>query len=498
MKDYQQTITDLALMGEDWTEEAIAAVMRDQENEQDKLRGRNEQLNHARRQLQLKMQMGLPSPSPMKSPDMMRSPEKLEEPGQNEGQGHVESRVRDRILATSENMTFCTFLYFYFWHLWAGSTVYSIAYFIFFGQILLLETPAKLLGYNKMQKWQPVIDEQFGYIWTWVLLVMVPLIPGLYFNVLSIDATGHRTAMWVGFVLTAVFLAACAGSTNLLLNPNESNNLFQGMNTSYNNYYKSGWLFMFGLTYFFMNWGPLPSIFVITAELFPTRWRCTGYGLVHAAATFWAFIGVFAFLYAVQPMQYHTTFAYPCDNTGTGTGTGTGNNKLTSVPIPSDFFPYGKKACLRLNDCPHGRTVSAGDALGSSCLNCISGTQSGCYPFGIGLEGAMSIMIPILLFGAAVTQLLPVTTKMSLEGVSYQNEDDDETSALMRNDNNNGDGNGIGDGNADRNIPDAGATANASAAGSVNNMNDVANNALMGGSGNIQMMQKPAESQIYV
>jgi Sugar (and other) transporter len=346
-----------------------------------------------------------------------------------------------------------------------------------------------------MQKWQPVVEEQFGYIWTWVLLVMVPLIPGLYFNVLSIDATGHRTAMWVGFVLTAVFLAACAGSTNLLLNPNESNNLFQGMNTSYNSYYKSGWLFMFGLTYFFMNWGPLPSIFVITAELFPTRWRCTGYGLVHAAAMFWAFIGVFAFLYAVQPLQYHTTFAYPCDSQA-GTSTGSNNNKLTSVPVPADLFPYGKKACMRLNDCPHGRTVSYGDALGSSCLNCISGTLSGCNPFGIGLEGAMSIMIPILLFGAAATQLLPVTTKMSLEGVSYQNEEEDETSALMRNENNNNNGNVNGD---ERYMQGAGAQANAGAAGytndtmnnNVNNNVDNVDNASMGG--NIQMMQMPGE-----
>ena len=33
---------------------------------------------------------------------------------------------------------------------------------------------------------------------------------------------------------------------------------------------------MYALTFFFMSWGPLSTVFVITAELFPTKWRATG------------------------------------------------------------------------------------------------------------------------------------------------------------------------------------------------------------------------------
>ena len=39
-----------------------------------------------------------------------------------------------------------------------------------------------------------------------------------------------------------------------------------------------GWLFMYALTFFCMSWGPLSSVFLITAELFPTKWRATGKG----------------------------------------------------------------------------------------------------------------------------------------------------------------------------------------------------------------------------
>ena len=41
----------------------------------------------------------------------------------------------------------------------------------------------------------------------------------------------------------------------------------------------------------------------------------------------------------------------------------------------------------------------------------------GCYPFGLGLIGSMGIMVPILMFGAVLTMVLPVTDRQSLEGL---------------------------------------------------------------------------------
>lgn len=105
-KDYQKTITDLAAQGEDWTEEAIAAVMRDQENEEDKV-------------------------------DII-----------------PEHQVPE--------ISFCGFLYHYSWHLIAASLIYSVVNFVFYGQCILIEPAIKILGYNKTQGWQRIADEQFG------------------------------------------------------------------------------------------------------------------------------------------------------------------------------------------------------------------------------------------------------------------------------------------------------------------------------------------------
>jgi hypothetical protein len=56
----------------------------------------------------------------------------------------------------------------------------------------------------------------------------------------------------------------------------------------------AGWLVLFGGAFFFMSWGPLTSIFVITAELFPTKWRATG--VLHATV---ALCGVVSLLRCV-------------------------------------------------------------------------------------------------------------------------------------------------------------------------------------------------------
>ena len=357
-KDYQKTITDLAAQGEDWTEEAIAAVMRDQEN------------------------------------------------------------VEDRAEIAPENevpdVSFFSFLWQYSWHLWAASTVFSVVQFIFYGQVLVMEPIVKVIGYNKTQGWQGQIDEQLGYVVGWVILFLVPLIPGLFFTVLTIDAIGHRVLQWISFIITIGFLAAAAASKDFLLNPNHANDI-NGMN-SYFPYMRGAWCFLLAATFFFMAWGPLTTIYVITAELFPTKWRCTGYGFVYAAANFWGFIGIFAFIYAMQPSYKAFTYSYPC-------------NRAKS---PSDYYPWWNNACKKLNDCPLGRAVPIGNPLLSPCVHCMEGItlrdkanpsrRTGCNPFGLGTSGALAIMIPVLMLGACFTQLLPVCTYNSLEDINYMNE----------------------------------------------------------------------------
>ncbi|KAL2520029.1 putative inorganic phosphate transporter 1-7 [Forsythia ovata] len=57
---------------------------------------------------------------------------------------------------------------------------------------------------------------------------------------------------------------------------------------------------MYGLTFFFANFGPNSTTFVVPAEIFPARFRSTCHGISAAAGKAGAIVGAFGFLYAAQ------------------------------------------------------------------------------------------------------------------------------------------------------------------------------------------------------
>lgn len=89
-------------------------------------------------------------------------------------------------------MSICGFLYHYSWHLFACSCCYSVVNFVFFGQLLQVNQVLKYVGYNKQQEFQSTLDESMGYVKGFVLVVLVPLVPGYYFAAFTIDSLGHR------------------------------------------------------------------------------------------------------------------------------------------------------------------------------------------------------------------------------------------------------------------------------------------------------------------
>jgi len=89
---------------------------------------------------------------------------------------------------------------------------------------------------------------------------------------------------------------------------------------------------------------------------------------------------------------------------------------------------YGLDVCLRLNLCLIGRRTAT-DVVGDACVECINPLQqAGCYPFGLGVSGSLTVMVAILMVGAAWTMHLPLTDQRSLEAIAskYDPYDDDE------------------------------------------------------------------------
>ncbi|XP_065626076.1 low affinity inorganic phosphate transporter 1-like [Quercus suber] len=69
---------------------------------------------------------------------------------------------------------------------------------------------------------------------------------------------------------------------------------------------------MYSLTFFFANFGPNATTFIIPAEIFPARLRSTCHGISAAAGKAGAIVGAFGFLYAAQSTNPAKTDAgYP-------------------------------------------------------------------------------------------------------------------------------------------------------------------------------------------
>ena len=83
---------------------------------------------------------------------------------------------------------------------------------------------------------------------------------------------GRLKIQLMGFIFMTGFMAAIAGAYNMLLDRSTTQDSLQpsiGVN---------GFVVMYALTFFFANWGPNATTFVIPAELFPTTWKSTGHG----------------------------------------------------------------------------------------------------------------------------------------------------------------------------------------------------------------------------
>ena len=69
---------------------------------------------------------------------------------------------------------------------------------------------------------------------------------------------------------------------------------------------------MYAFTFFFANFGPNSTTFIVPAEIFPARLRSTCHGISSAAGKSGAIVGSFRFLYAAQSTDPTKTDAgYP-------------------------------------------------------------------------------------------------------------------------------------------------------------------------------------------
>ncbi len=107
-----------------------------------------------------------------------------------------------------------------------------------------------------------------------LIVFAIAAVPGYYLAAHFMDRIGHRLLQMIGFFFM--------GLAFLLIGviPNVTTTV-------------APFLVLFGFSYFFAEFGPNTTTFVLPAEIFPTSARTTGHGIAAGVAKVGAFIGVF-------------------------------------------------------------------------------------------------------------------------------------------------------------------------------------------------------------
>jgi len=107
-------------------------------------------------------------------------------------------------------------------------------------------------------------------------IFVVAAVPGYLLAIARLDRIGHRKLQLLGFAMMAacfLIIAAVPGMTTMVV----------------------PFLLVYGVSYFFTEFGPNMTTFVMPSELYPVTMRATGHGISAGIGKLGAFIGVFVF-----------------------------------------------------------------------------------------------------------------------------------------------------------------------------------------------------------
>ncbi|MGH3182268.1 MAG: MFS transporter, partial [Streptosporangiaceae bacterium] len=107
-------------------------------------------------------------------------------------------------------------------------------------------------------------------------IFVVAAVPGYVLAIARLDRIGHRRLQLIGFAMMALcflIIAVIPGMTTVVV----------------------PFLLVYGVSYFFTEFGPNMTTFVLPSELYPVTMRATGHGISAGVGKFGAFVGVFLF-----------------------------------------------------------------------------------------------------------------------------------------------------------------------------------------------------------
>ncbi|KAL6842417.1 hypothetical protein ACP4OV_027844 [Aristida adscensionis] len=168
-------------------------------------------------------------------------------------------------------------------HLLGTTSTWFLLDIAFYSHLFQKDIFSKV-GWIPAAKTMNAVEEVLRIARARALIALCGTIPGYWFTVLFIDIIGRFAIQLMGFFMMTVFMLGLAAP-------------YHHWTTAGHH---TGFVIMYGFTFFFANFGPNSTTFVVPAEIFPARLRSTCHGISAAAGKAGAIIGAFGFLYAAQ------------------------------------------------------------------------------------------------------------------------------------------------------------------------------------------------------
>ncbi|XP_004493772.1 inorganic phosphate transporter 1-4-like [Cicer arietinum] len=169
-------------------------------------------------------------------------------------------------------------------HLLGTASTWFLLDIAFYSQNLFQKDIFSAVGWIPPAQTMNALEEVYRIARAQTLIALCSTVPGYWFTVALIDRIGRFAIQLMGFFFMTVFMFALAIPYEHWTHKDN----------------RIGFVALYSLTFFFANFGPNATTFVVPAEIFPARFRSTCHGISSAAGKLGAIVGAFGFLYLAQ------------------------------------------------------------------------------------------------------------------------------------------------------------------------------------------------------
>jgi PHS family inorganic phosphate transporter-like MFS transporter len=158
--------------------------------------------------------------------------------------------------------------------------IFDISYY---SQNLFQQTVYGTIGWLPKNTTVSALEEMYKASRAQALIALCGTVPGYFVAIALIDVIGRWAMQIQGFFFMSLFMFVLAGPYDHWVNHNHT-----------------GFIVIYGLTFFFSNFGPNTTTFILPAEIYPARFRSTCHGISAASGKLGAIVGAFGFNYIAQ------------------------------------------------------------------------------------------------------------------------------------------------------------------------------------------------------